>query len=175
MNLKQIKFELEKTLLKLEKEIVIGDITLYIQDELVEGAKVFTKDEAGNLVPVPDGTFEYESKEYTVVAGVITAIKDITPEAEVETETPAAKVELEIVNNDNEKILEDIFNIIKEQKLELSILKEKISKFENLEVAFNQLNEKFSKLDEKPLDTPITKDIKESGAEKAKKMLNLKK
>ena len=178
MNFKQIKFELEKTLLKLEKEIVVGDITLYIQDELVEGASVFTKDESDNLVPMPDGVFEFEGKEYTVVAGVISAIKDVTV-GEVEPVDPAAEdmkvteTKLEVVN-DNEKILESILSIIKEQKLEIATLKEQVSKFEKIELSINDLNEKFNKIDEKPLDSPIVKDIKESGADKAKKILDLK-
>lgn len=77
-------------LLKFNDILTEEGITLTVDGELEVGKPVFTTDDENDMVPAPDGVYNYENKVITVAEGVVTVIAD--KEAPVEApadETPA--------------------------------------------------------------------------------------
>ena len=79
--------KLFRDLLKLGKVETEEGILIFEGDVLAEGMEVFIEDEAGNIVPAPDGQYG----EYKVVDGKV-APKEAEPATEPEAE-PAQEVE----------------------------------------------------------------------------------
>lgn len=79
--------KLFRDLLKLGKVETEEGILIFEGDVLTEGMEVFIEDEAGNIVPAPDGVYG----EYKVVDGKV-APKEEAPATEPEAE-PAQEVE----------------------------------------------------------------------------------
>lgn len=87
---KNLLLKLRTMLLNFEDIQTEEGVTLSVDGDLEVGKEVFTTDDQGDVVPAPDGTYNYEMKEIVVSEGVVTAIVD--KEAPVETpaeETPA--------------------------------------------------------------------------------------
>lgn len=87
---KNLLIKLRQMLLKFEDINTEEGVVLSVEGDLEVGKEVFTTDDNGDVVPAPDGDYNYENKVITVAEGVITVIAD--KEAPVETpaeETPA--------------------------------------------------------------------------------------
>lgn len=83
--------KLFKDLLKLGK-LVTEEGTLIFEGEiLTEGMEVYVEDEAGNIVPAPDGTYG----EYKVVDGKV-APKEEEPAPEAPAEEPVEQAQEEV-------------------------------------------------------------------------------
>lgn len=54
----------------------VEGVTFDYEGDLEVNAEVFTPGEDGELIPVPNGTYEYDSKLYTVEGGIVTVIAD---------------------------------------------------------------------------------------------------
>lgn len=111
-------------------------VEIYYDGELAEGVAVFT-DEA-MTAPAPDGTYTIESKVYTVVSGVVSAVAEVTAKTDLEIsnekiaalqaeleaskqEVVAAKAEVETIKAEKDTVvaktteLEAEFVALKEQ------------------------------------------------------------
>lgn len=87
---KNLLIKLRQMLLKFEDINTEEGVVLSVEGDLEVGKEVFTTDDNGDVVPAPDGDYNYENKVITVAEGVVTVIAD--KEAPVETpaeETPA--------------------------------------------------------------------------------------
>ena len=86
---KNILVKLAKMLLKFEDIATEEGVTLTVEGDLEVGKEVFTTDDNGDVVPAPDGEYNYENKVITVAEGVVTAITDKEAPVETPEETPA--------------------------------------------------------------------------------------
>lgn len=74
--------KLFRDLMKLGKVETEEGILIFEGDVLTEGMEVFIEDEAGNIVPAPDGQYG----EYKVVDGKVVPAEEPEPEPEAEPE-----------------------------------------------------------------------------------------
>ena len=82
--------KLFRDLLRLGKVETEEGILIFEGDVLTEGMEVFIEDEAGNIVPAPDGQYG----EYKVVEGKVAPKEEAEPEAEPAPEAePVAQAE----------------------------------------------------------------------------------
>lgn len=82
--------KLFRDLLRLGKVETEEGILIFEGDVLTEGMEVFIEDEAGNIVPAPDGQYG----EYKVVEGKVAPKEEAEPEAEPTPEAePVAQAE----------------------------------------------------------------------------------
>lgn len=63
-------------------------VTFDYEGDLDVNVEVYTPGEDGDLVPVPDGTYEYDNKLYTVEGGIITVIADKDSAASIVEDNP---------------------------------------------------------------------------------------
>lgn len=96
---KNLLIKLRQMLLKFEDILTEEGITLTVDGELEVGKPVFTTDDENDMVPAPDGDYNYENKVITVAEGVITVIAD----KEAPVETPAEEPVEEPVVEENEE------------------------------------------------------------------------
>lgn len=82
---KNVLVKLAKMLLKFEDIATEEGVTLTVEGDLEVGKEAYTTDDNGDVVPAPDGEYNYENKVITVAEGVVTAITD----KEAPVETPA--------------------------------------------------------------------------------------
>lgn len=75
--------KLFRDLMKLGKVVTEEGVLIFEGDVLTEGMEVYIEDEAGNIVPAPDGTYG----EYKVVDGKVAPAEEPEPEAEPSEET----------------------------------------------------------------------------------------
>jgi hypothetical protein len=92
---KNLLIKLRQMLLKFEDINTEEGVVLSVDGELEVGKEVFTTDDNGDVVPAPDGDYNYENKVITVSEGVVTVIAD--KEAPVETPAEEAPAEEEPV------------------------------------------------------------------------------
>jgi len=96
---KNLLIKLRQMLLKFEDINTEEGVVLSVEGDLEVGKEVFTTDDNGDVVPAPDGEYNYENKVITVAEGVITVIAD----KEAPLETPAEEPAEEPVVEENEE------------------------------------------------------------------------
>lgn len=98
---KNLLIKLRAMLLNFEDIQTEEGVVLSVDGDLEVGKEVFTTDDNGDVVPAPDGEYNYENKVITVAEGVVTAIAD--KEAPVETPTEEETPAEEPVVEENEE------------------------------------------------------------------------
>lgn len=99
MSKKNLILKLRTMLLNFNDYLTEEGVTLTVDNELEVGKEVYTTDDNGDIVPAPDGDYNYENKVITVSEGVVTAIAD----KEAPVETPAEEPVEEPVVEENEE------------------------------------------------------------------------
>lgn len=132
-------------------------VTLTVDNELEVGKEVYTTDDNGDIVPAPDGDYNYENKVITVAEGVITVIAD--KEAPVETpaeETPAEEPVVE--ENEEEAPAAEETPAEDEKDAKIAELQARIAE---LEAENAELKAKL----EEPADKPAEEEFKSQEAD----------
>lgn len=96
---KNLLIKLRQMLLKFEDINTEEGVVISVDGGLEVGKEAFTTDDNGDVVPCPDGDYNYENKVITVAEGVITVIAD----KEAPVETPAEEPVEEPVVEENEE------------------------------------------------------------------------
>ena len=97
---KNLLIKLRQMLLKFEDINTEEGVVLSVDGGLEVGKEAFTTDDNGDVIPAPDGEYNYENKVITVSEGVITVIAD----KEAPVETPAEEpVEEPVVEETTEE------------------------------------------------------------------------
>ena len=141
--------KLFRDLMKLGKVETDNGILIFEGDVLTEGMEVFIEDEAGNIVPAPDGQYG----EYKVVDGKIAPAEVVEPEpevTEVEQEEEVVEPEPEVETPDYEKRFEALEAEIADLKAAIAELQK-----EKEDMEFSQL-----KPAEKEIKDIVTKESK---------------
>lgn len=92
---KNLLIKLRAMLLNFEDIQTEEGVVLSVEGDLEVGKEVFTTDDNGDVVPAPDGQYNWENKVITVAEGVVTVIAD--KEAPVEAPAEEAPAEEEPV------------------------------------------------------------------------------
>ena len=156
-NLKEIRQALGKVLFNFEEVVTSEGLVITYTDELVVGTKVYTYDEAGETIPLPDGTYELVVVgSIVVVGGEVTEI--IKPnDATAPTENTVAPT------NDFKVQLEEMENKFNAKLAEFgTILQSILAKYEefSVQVVDKPVEKKVVVEDVKTSDSKATKYFK---------------
>ena len=149
--------KLRTMLLNFNDYLTEEGVTLTVDNELEVGKEVYTTDDNGDIVPAPDGDYNYENKVITVAEGVITVIAD--KEAPVETpaeETPAEEPVVE--ENEEEAPAAEETPAEDEKDAKIAELQARIAE---LEAENAELKAKL----EEPADKPAEEEFKSQEAD----------
>lgn len=156
----------------------VEGVTFDYEGDLDVNVEVYTPGEDGELVPVPNGTYEYDGKLYTVEGGIITLIadKETSENIVVEEETPAepAPVEEEPVVEEEPAPVEEKPAPVKEEPAEEEPAVEDEDDVDALKAENDELKAKIEELNAKiaELEAKIAEaeePVEESANEKFKK------
>lgn len=157
MSKKNLILKLRTMLLNFNDYLTEEGVTLTVDNELEVGKEVYTTDDNGDIVPAPDGDYNYENKVITVAEGVITVIAD--KEAPVETpaeETPAEEPVVE--ENEEEAPAAEETPAEDEKDAKIAELQARIAE---LEAENAELKAKL----EEPADKPAEEEFKSQEAD----------
>ena len=154
---KNLLIKLRQMLLKFEDINTEEGVVLSVEGDLEVGKEVFTTDDNGDVVPAPDGDYNYENKVITVAEGVITVIADKeapvgTPAEETPAEEPVVEENEEDAPAAEETPAED------EKDAKIAELQARIAE---LEAENAELKAKL----EEPADKPAEEEFKSQEAD----------
>lgn len=150
MSKKNLILKLRTMLLNFNDYLTEEGVTLTVDNELEVGKEVYTTDDENDMVPAPDGDYNYENKVITVAEGVITVIADKEAPVEAPAEEP---VEEPVVEDNAEEIPAEEAPAEDEKDAKIAELQARIAELEaeNAELK--------AKLDE-PAEDPAEEEFK---------------
>lgn len=149
---KNVLVKLAKMLLKFEDIATEEGITLTVDGDLEVGKEAYTTDDNGDVVPAPDGEYNWENKVITVAEGVITVIADKEAPVETPTEEPVEEPVVE-ENEEEAPAVEEETPAEDEKDARIAELEARIAE---LEAENAELRAKL----EEPAEEPVEEEFK---------------
>lgn len=149
---KNLLIKLRQMLLKFEDINTEEGVVLSVDGAIEVGKEAFTTDDNGDVVPCPDGDYNYENKVITVAEGVITVIADKEAPVETPAEEPVVEENEEEAPAAEETPAED------EKDAKIAELQARIAE---LEAENAELKAKL----EEPADKPAEEEFKSQEAD----------